>query len=39
MLAGTEYDALMPEYYFYSSSDGLRSLLDNPFKDEVADFE
>lgn len=39
MLAGTEYDALMPEYYFYASSDGLRSLLDNPFKDEVADFE
>lgn len=29
MLAGTKYDGVMPKYYFYSTDEGLRSLVDN----------
>ena len=29
MLAGTKYDEIMPKYYFYSTEDGLKSLIDN----------
>ncbi len=32
MLDGTEYSAMMPEYYFYSTKNGLKELLDNPYK-------
>lgn len=32
MLDGTEYSAMMPEYYFYSTPNGLRELIDNPYK-------
>lgn len=31
MLYGTKYDALMPEYYFYSSNAGLKPLMDIRF--------
>lgn len=33
MLANTEYDKLMPKYYYYSMPQGLRSLVGNPYKD------
>ena len=33
MLANTEFDKLMPKYYYYSMPQGLRSLIDNPYKD------
>lgn len=33
MLANTEFDKLMPKYYYYSTPKGLRSLVDNPFQD------
>lgn len=32
MLHGTEFSDLMPEYYFYCTSNGLRELIDNPYK-------
>ena len=32
MLSGTVYSHLMPAYYFYSTKDGLRELIDNPYK-------
>lgn len=33
MLANTAFDKLMPEYYYYSTPKGLRSLVDNPYKE------
>ena len=33
MLANTEFDKLMPEYYYYSTPQGLRSLVNNPYKE------
>lgn len=38
ILNGTEYAHLMPDYYYYSASDGLRTLMDNPFGNQPADF-
>ena len=32
MLEGTEFSNLLPEYYFYSTSNGLRELINNPYK-------
>lgn len=37
MLANTEFDKLMPEYYYYSTPRGLRSLVDNPYKEASND--
>lgn len=31
MLHGTKYEKFMPAYYYYSMSDGLRVLVDNPY--------
>lgn len=31
MLANTNFDFIMPKYYFYSTPSGLRSLIDNPY--------
>ena len=33
MLANTEFDKFMPEYYYYSTPQGLKSLIDNPYKE------
>lgn len=33
MLSDTEFDKYMPEYYWYCSKDGLRSLINNSYKD------
>lgn len=33
MLADTQYGNFMPDYYYYCTRDGLRSLCDNPYKD------
>lgn len=38
ILNGTEYGKLMPEYYYYSSPNGLLSLMDNPFEATPQDF-
>ena len=35
MLANTQFSDAMPEYYFYSTNDGLRALIDNPDKDQT----
>lgn len=32
LLAASEYGELMPKYYFYSTPDGLKALVDNPCK-------
>ncbi len=32
MLADTPYGAVMPKYYYYMSEDGLKDLLDNPYR-------
>ena len=37
MLAGTDYDGVMPKYYYYSMKDGLRRLIDNPDHDQTID--
>lgn len=34
LLAGTEWGKYMPEYYYYSMPDGLRSLMDNPYEEQ-----
>ncbi|MBR1764096.1 MAG: hypothetical protein IJ746_01745 [Ruminococcus sp.] len=34
ILSGTAFDSLMPEYYYYSTPNGLRPLMDNPYKNE-----
>ena len=39
MLDGTEYSGIMPKYYYYTSIDGLRTLVDNPYKNDIADTE
>lgn len=39
MLDGTEYSGIMPKYYYYTSMDGLRTLVDNPYKNDIADTE
>lgn len=39
MLDGTEYSGIMPKYYYYTSMDGLRTLVDNPYKNYIADTE
>ena len=33
LLAASEYGELMPKYYFYSTPDGLKALVDNPCKE------
>lgn len=37
-LHGCQYDHLMPAYYYYATSRGLRSLFDNPYGQTVDDF-
>jgi hypothetical protein len=37
MLANTMFDKLMPEYYYYSTPQGLRPLVDNPYKSQGSD--
>ncbi len=32
ILEGTRFSCLMPEYYFYSTENGLRELTDNPYR-------
>ena len=33
ILANTEFDQLMPRYYYYSTPSGLKSLVDNPYSE------
>ncbi len=35
MLANTEFANVMPEYYYYSTNEGLRALIDNPEKNNT----
>lgn len=35
MLANSEFSNVMPEYYYYSTNEGLRALIDNPNKDQT----
>lgn len=37
MLSHTEFDSIMPEYYYYTAPEGLRALIDNPYRNDVAD--
>ena len=37
MLHGTQWQDVMPEYYFYSTPHGLRKLLDNPYDEQSAE--
>lgn len=37
MLANTELGDIMPKYYYYTSPNGLRALVDNPYREEFAD--
>ena len=37
MLSNTRYDSFMPRYYYYSSDEGLRKLLDAPDQNKKAD--
>lgn len=37
MLANTDLGDVMPKYYYYMSQDGLRALVDNPYREEFAD--
>jgi len=37
LLNGTEWGKYMPEYYYYSMPDGLRCLIDNPYKSQDID--
>lgn len=39
MLVGTEYGGLMPEYYYYTAEDGLKALLDNPYRSKKQNLE
>lgn len=32
MLANSEFDGFMPRYYYYSTPNGLKSLIDNPYR-------
>lgn len=37
MLNGTDWGKYMPEYYYYSTNAGIRSLCDNPYQDNTFD--
>ncbi len=37
MLANTDLGDIMPKYYYYTSPNGLRALVDNPYLDQFAD--
>lgn len=39
LLANTEYDSLMPKYYYYNSNGAMMALLDNPYKNKEYVFE
>ena len=38
MLSHTEFDGVMPKYYFYMSNQGLRSLIDNENKGQTINY-
>lgn len=39
MLANSEYGSVMPKYYYYMTQDGLKSLIDNPYKENLVDVQ
>lgn len=39
MLAGTEFESVMPDYYYYNANSSMLPLLDNPYKDKPFNFD